>query len=165
MEISNMHNKPGVSFISVFLGLLFLYGPMVKAQSVFNNFNAPANVQVAPGSGQMNQVMSPSDFQNNVTKLGQQNLNNLSQQVNQQIAKSAPLSNNKNMPAPPQPVNNSFNASPPPSTAISPPAETPAKNDVYTGFNFQDPNAGSPGSTTGGTTNNSNSGGGWNIKY
>lgn len=159
-----MHNKLKLHYLSLSFGLIFLFSPLLHAQSIFN-FKAPptTNAPAAPGAPQVNQVMSPNEFQNTVNQLGKQNLNELSEQVTQQIAKSPPLPNKNASTTSPSP-GSSKPASPPPSSTISPPAEAkPGANEVYTGFNFDNTNTG--GATGPANPSPTDTGGGWNIKY
>jgi hypothetical protein len=152
--------------ISFLCGLIFLFNNSAYAQLnnfTFKNPSHPANTNMStPHTPPTNQVIAPNDFQNMVNKLGKQNLNNLSQQVNQQSAKSMPPASNASLP-PLSSANKGVVSAPPASPPIthSTDAAKPGQNQVYTGFNF-----GNTNSNTGVNTNPSNKNStGWNIKY
>lgn len=63
-------------------------GTISLAQSIFNFGNTKSQAPQQP-SKPSNQAMSPSQFKNTVKSLGQQNLNKLSQEVQQHVQESS----------------------------------------------------------------------------
>lgn len=181
-----------VAFLGCFLTTSIL------AQSLFSGTTpsstimptTPAKSLKTPPTPPSDSVMQPADFNNAINSAAQQSKSNLKQQMNQDLSKTPPPSQNSNTSnssntsisnetdngtttsAPSSSTTNQGTSIYMPSSTVSKPTGnapgTSQKNNsgtsgssIYSGFGAGNSN------TKGSTTNspNSNSSGGWNIKY